>query len=220
MGRDLVGADPISVVLLDDHDLVLAGLARTLGADGFHVVEVTTRVEACLAAVTTHHPRLCVLDLRLGDGRSAIELLPAVRSGSPDTAIAILTSFEDGVAASAAVAGGATGFIIKDATRAEVCRQLRSVALGDLVVDRRVASAVLGGQEAPSVTDRELEILRHIAGGATNREIATALHLSPHTIKDYVTRLLRKLDCHTRSEALAVAIRERLITPEEASGRS
>ena len=207
--------DAIDTVLLDDHDLVLAGLARTLDREGFHVVTATTRTEAFLAAVREHRPALCVLDLRLREGRSAIELLPTVRSSSPDSAIAILTSFEDGAAASAAIAAGATGYLIKDAERAEICRQLRSVAQGDLVIDRRVAAAVLGGTTGPAVTERERAILRLIGSGATNREIAAELHLSPHTIKDYVARLLRKLGCHSRAEALSVAIREGLIGPDE-----
>lgn len=209
----------IDVVLLDDHDLVLAGLVRTLEREGFEVVVATTAVESALAAVREYRPDLCVLDLRLQDGRSAIDLLPTIRESAPKTAIAILTSFEDGAAASAAIAAGATGYIIKDAERVEICRQLRSVAVGDLVIDRRVASAVLGGTTEPPLTPRECEILHHIAAGATNREIAAQLHLSPHTIKDYVARLLRKLDCHTRAELLMVAIREGLIEPDERSSR-
>lgn len=206
----------IEVVILDDHDLVLAGLVRTLEREGFEAVMATTEVEACLAAVRERQPQLCVLDLRLQGGRSALDLVPRVRSSSPDTKIAILTSFEDGVAAAAAIGAGATGYIIKDADRAEICRQLRSVAAGDLVIDRRVAAAVLSGGQGPKVTAREREILQHIAAGSTNREIAACMHLSPHTIKDYVARLLRKFDCHTRAEVLAVAIREGLLEPDGA----
>lgn len=208
---------PIDTVLLDDHDLVLAGLVRTLEREGFVVRTATTQIEECLAAVREHQPALCVLDLRLQGGRSAVDLLSTVRRSSSDTAIAILTSYEDGAAAAAAIAAGATGYLIKDAERAEICRQLRSVAQGDLVIDRRVAAAVLGGRAGPTVTAREREILRLIGAGATNREIAAELHLSPHTIKDYVARLLRKLDCHSRAEALSVAMREGLIGPSERS---
>jgi DNA-binding NarL/FixJ family response regulator len=196
---------PTTVVLVDDHQIVLEGLGRLLSAGGFEVVAAIVDPDEALAAVRRFTPKLCVIDLRLG-GTSGVSLTAAVRAASPSTAVAILTSFDDGAAAREAVEAGATGFLIKDLSRQDLCDQLRNVASGSLVIDRRVASAVM--QPSPTqLTPRERSVLRLLADGKTNRAIAADLHVSPHTVKDHVSRLMRKLGASTRTELVAMGLR-------------
>ena len=194
-----------TVVLVDDHQVVLDGLERLLSGAGFDVVAAIVDPDEALAAVRRFEPTLCVIDLRLA-GTSGVTLTAAVRSASPATAVAILTSFDDGAAAREAVEAGATGFLIKDLARQDLCDQLRNVAAGSLVIDRRVASAVM--QPSPTqLTPRERSVLRLLADGKTNRVIAAELHVSPHTVKDHVSRLMRKLGASTRTELVAMGLR-------------
>lgn len=108
----------------------------------------------------------------------------------PDIPIVVLTSFEDGPAAAAVGRAGATGFLLKDALSEELTHRLRGVAEGGLVVDQRLADAVLEPQEI-SLCGNELTILRLIADGCTNREIAPEMHLSPYAVKFYLARTMR-----------------------------
>jgi DNA-binding NarL/FixJ family response regulator len=194
-----------TVVLVDDHQVVLDGLERLLSAAGFDVLAAIVDPDEALAAVRRFEPTLCVIDLRLA-GTSGVALTAAVRAASPATAVAILTSFDDGAAAREAVEAGATGFLIKDLARQDLCDQLRNVAAGSLVIDRRVASAVM--QPSPTqLTPRERSVLRLLADGKTNRVIAAELNVSPHTVKDHVSRLMRKLGASTRTELVAMGLR-------------
>lgn len=194
-----------TVVLVDDHQVVLDGLERLLAGAGFEVVATALGPDGALKAVRRFRPALCVVDLRLG-AASGVALTAEVRSSSPETAVAILTSFEDGAAARDAVEAGATGFLIKDLPSRELCDQLRNVAGGGLVIDRRVAPAVT--RPAPRrLTPRERAVLRLVAEGKTNRAVANELHVSPHTVKDYVSRLMRKLGASTRTELVAIGLR-------------
>lgn len=205
MGNGLAPPESPTVVLVDDHQIVLDGLGRLLGGAGFEVVGVALEPTRALDVIRQTQPTLCVIDLRLGTA-SGVALTAEVRSSSPDTAVAILTSFEDGVAAREAVDAGATGFLIKDLPSRELCDQLRTVARGGLVIDRRVAAAVTR-PPTERLTPREKAVLRLVADGKTNRAIAGELHVSPHTVKDHVSRLMRKLGASTRTELVAIGLR-------------
>jgi DNA-binding NarL/FixJ family response regulator len=130
----------------------------------------------------------------------------------PEIRIAVLTSFEDRAAASAAVHAGAGGFLLKDTPIDELARRLRGVATGTLVIDSRVAGAVLCPEQR-LLSGHELSILELVAEGLTNREIGARVHLSHYTVKDYLTRIMRKLGTHSRAETVARAVQQGLLVP-------
>lgn len=200
---------PISVVLIDDHQVVLEGLARTLERAGMAVAGAFTDGDAALEHLRSHPADLVVVDLRL-QNRSGLTIVDAVHRAHPDTKIAVLTSFEDRAAASAAVHAGAGGFLLKDTPVNELARRLRGVATGSLVVDSRVAGAVLRPEQR-LLSGHELSILELVAEGMTNREIGARLHLSHYTVKDYLTRIMRKLGTRSRAETVARAVQQGLL---------
>jgi DNA-binding NarL/FixJ family response regulator len=199
----------LSVVLVDDHQVVLEGLQRTLTRDGMDVVACFGDGDSAVAFLRTRPVDLVVVDLRL-QNRSGLALVDAVHRMNPDIRIAILTSFEDAAAASAAVHAGAGGFLIKDTPVDELARRLRGVATGTLVIDSRVAGAVLRPEQR-LLSGHELSILELVAEGLTNREIGARLHLSHYTVKDYLTRIMRKLGTRSRAETVARAVQQGLL---------
>lgn len=199
----------VSAVLIDDHQVVLEGLTRTLQRDGMNVVATFGDGDAAVSFLRTHPVDLVVVDLRL-QNRSGLAVVDAVHRMHTDTRIAVLTSFEDRAAASAAVQAGATGFLLKDTPIDELARRLRGVATGTLVIDARVAGAVLRPEQR-LLSGHELSILELVAEGMTNREIGARLHLSHYTVKDYLTRIMRKLGTRSRAETVARAVQQGLL---------
>lgn len=198
------------LALVDDHPLVLEGLSRLVQRYGMHTVAHFVSSSEALSFLDTNDVDLLVVDLRL-HGESGLDLVTHVHKRKPWIRIAVLTSYEDPVAAKQAINAGARGFLLKDALSDELARRLRSVADGDLVVDNRLADAVLSPVDV-TLEPRELRILSMIAEGLTNREIGMALHLSPYTVKDHLRRSMRKLGTRTRAETVAKAAREGLLT--------
>lgn len=201
----------VTVALLDDHEIVLEGLSRTLERAGFRVVVACGTAQGYIDQVRLAAPMLCVVDLRLGEGLSGIEVIPRLLEASPLTRVAVLTSSEDGQLAAKAVQAGATGIIIKDASTTVLTDRLRAVANGDLSIDSRVAKLVLRPEPSVVLTTQEVQMLRLVAQGLTNRQIATRLGLSAHTIKEYLTKAMRKLDACSRAETVARAMSQGLI---------
>src|SRR5882757_77313 len=203
-------AQAITVVLIDDHQVVLEGLSRTLQREGMNVVGMFSDGDSAIAFLRARPVDLVVVDLRL-QNRSGLGVVDTVHRMHPDTKIAVLTSFEDRAAASAAVHAGASGFLLKDTPVDELGRRLRGVATGTLVIDSRVAGAVLR-PERRLLSGHELSILELVAEGMTNREIGARLHLSHYTVKDYLTRIMRKLGTRSRAETVARAVQQGLLS--------
>jgi DNA-binding NarL/FixJ family response regulator len=227
MGRGTsVGGDPasdlhfevsrISAVLVDDHEIVLEGLERALARDAIDVVGAFRGAAEAVAFLTggsrsATRVHLGVVDLRLG-GDSGIEVVREIRRVRPDIRLAVLTSFEDRGSVLAAVRAGATGYFLKDSLSGELCAGLRRVAEGNLVVDARLASAMVDTAPKP-FSEHDLAILRLVAEGLSNRQIGEELHLSPYTVKEYLSRTMRKLGTRTRAETAVRAAQEGLLPP-------
>jgi DNA-binding NarL/FixJ family response regulator len=200
-----------TVALLDDHEIVLEGLKRTLERAGFDVVAACSGVQEFIDRVRSTCPQLCIIDLRLAAGTSGIAAIRSVLEASPRSRIAILTSSEDGGLAASAIRAGATGFIIKDVSTDALTERLKAVANGDLTVDSRVAEAVLNPVPKKVLTTQEVALLRLVADGLTNKQIATRLGLSAHTIKEYLAKSMRKLGTQSRAETVARAMSDGLL---------
>lgn len=201
---------PLRVAVLDDHEVVLEGMWRGLERHGVSVVVAEVAVEPYLEAVQRATPDVCVVDLRLGGRLTGIEVIGRCLQVSPRSRVAALTSNEDPRTALAAVDAGALGYLLKDLSLGQLVERLHSIAQGNLVLDERVAFGVLRPSTA-QLSPQDTALLRCVAEGMTNREIGAQLHLSPHTVKDYLSRLMRQLGTRTRAETVAAALQQGLL---------
>jgi two-component system nitrate/nitrite response regulator NarL len=208
MGTDVSGR-VVRVLVADDHPVVLDGVTLALQSTSWlQVAGYARNGRDAVAAVDRLRPDVVLLDLRLPDmlGPEAIRQLLA---HDPAVKIILFTAYPDHAALDAAWTAGAHGVVVKDSERADLVDVIRRVVTGE-----RVVSADIGGDRGVllarklrehGLTRREYEILRHVAMGETNPEIARALGLTRNTVKTYLQRTLEKLGAHNRVEALARA---------------
>ncbi len=192
--------EKMRVVVIDDHDVVQWGFRLLLGEQSWvEDCRAASTAADAMALVAEFRPNVALVDLFLGE-ESGAELCQAIREASPRTRV-LLISGAGWISPEAARAAGAAGFVGKDWSAADVTRAVRMVGKGMTVFSRRVDSGPV------NLTAREREVLTLVAGGATNREIAGALFISPHTVKDHTTSLYRKLGVRNRAEAVQRAER-------------
>jgi DNA-binding NarL/FixJ family response regulator len=203
------------VLIVDDQAVVRAGVARILGPDdGFEVVAECDDGDQVPAAVEQHRPDVVLMDVRMRrvDGVAATRALTAAGPGPP---VLILTTFDDDDVLWGALDAGAAGFVLKDASAEEIIAATRAVAGGAAWLDPAVTERVLRrGRGAatlaaptriPALTDREHDVLRLMAKGATNVEIARALYVSEATVKTHVGSIFSKLAVRDRAAAIVYA---------------
>lgn len=206
----------IRVLLVDDHRIVRQGLHAVLDPDPrFEVVGETGSGAEALRLVRKQQPHVVLLDLKLPD-MGGVEICQRILQAHPETAVLILTAFFDRSLVNACLQAGASGYLLKDAENLHLREQLLAAVEGHAALDPRAADVLaeyVRRQQRPPemLTLREIEVLRHIAHGLTNKEVGAKLHLSEHTIKGYVKSILAKLDVHNRVEAVLVAREHGLI---------
>lgn len=195
--------EPITTVIADDHAVVRNGLRNVLERAGseFDVVAEAHDVPSALTAVRTHRPQLLIIDVSMPGG-SSISSLPELRQQYPDLSIVVLTMHEDPGYARAALQSGAHSFVLKQAEPEELLRAFRVAADGGFYVDPRVGAQLAASEASTTVplSDREREIVRQLALGYTNAQIAERLYLSERTVKTYRARAVAKLGLSTRAE--------------------
>jgi len=193
------------VLVVDDHDVVHWGFRQMIGQLDW--------VERCLSARTgdealdltrRYSPDVALVDLFLGE-ESGPDVCERLRSARPELRV-LLISGAGRISVTTARACGAIGFVPKDWPAADIARAVRQVALGQPLHEENAPAA-----PPVTLTGRERDVLERIAGGATNREIADALHLSPHTVKEHTSALYRKLEVRNRAEAVQRAQRVGLL---------
>lgn len=205
---------PVRIVLADDHSVVRAGLRLLLDAeDGFEVVAEAGNVNDAARYVRGHHPDVLILDLNMPGG-SGLELIPRLREEAPETRIVVLTMQRDPAFARQALSAGAVGYVLKDAADGELVLAVRLAANGETYLNPQLG-ARLAAQPVDArpgdLSERELEILRLIALGHTNPEIAEQLHLSIRTIEAHRSHIHQKLTLSSRAELVRFALEHRLI---------
>jgi DNA-binding NarL/FixJ family response regulator len=207
---------PVRVVIVDDHRIVRQGLRSILDPDPrFEVVGEAANGTDALRIVTEQPPDVTLLDLKLPD-MGGVELCQRIIQACPDTEVLILTAFIDRNLVNACLQAGARGYLLKDAENLRLREQLLSVVEGHAALDPRAADVLteyVRYQEHPPrmLTLREVEVLRLITHGLTNKEIGSQLHLSENTVKGYVKDILSKLGAHNRIEAVLLAKERGLI---------
>ena len=200
----------ITIVIADDHEVVRAGLRLLLDAEeGFEVVSEAGDVELAERRVAAYHPRVLVLDVNMPGG-STLPAIPRLRETAPETNIVVLTMQNDPELAREALRAGATGFVLKEAAQAELIQAVRLAAEGRTYLNpelgARLATEIPVTRTAPDdLSPRELEVLRLIALGHTNAEIATQLYLSVRTVESHRAHIQHKTARSTRAELVAYA---------------
>jgi DNA-binding NarL/FixJ family response regulator len=201
----------IRILIVDDHPVVRAGLTSMLGAQpGLEVVGSASSGEEALAMLQLHTPDLLLLDLRM-PGMNGIDTLLAMKRSGILTRVIVLTSYETDEDIYRAVQAGTGGYLLKDTSRQEMVEAIRIVHSGKRYIPRRIASRLAERMMRSNLTTRELEILRMVAKGLTNKQIGRALEISGNTVRNHVNSIIEKLEVSDRTEATTTAIQRGLI---------
>jgi two-component system, NarL family, response regulator NreC len=208
----------ISVVIADDHSIVRRGLRDLLDAEGgFEVVAEAGDVEGARRYVRGHHPQVLVLDLNMA-GESSLRSIPAMRAESPDTQIVVLTMQDEPAYARQALSAGALGYVLKEAADAELVDAVRAAAGGESYLNPRLGARLAATPAGPpgGLSERETEVLRMIALGHTNTQIAETLYLSVRTVETHRSHIQQKLGLSDRAELVRYAFENRIVGSAEA----
>lgn len=213
---EVTASGQITIVLADDHQVVRAGLRMLLQAeDGFDVVAEAGDVATTERRVAAYRPRVLILDLNMPGG-SSLPAIPRLREAAPETDIVVLTMQNDPAFAREALRGGATGYVLKEAADSELVQAVRLAAQGRTYLSpelgARMAAEPLSHDGPPDdLSARELEVLRLIALGYTNSEIASALFLSVRTVESHRAHIQQKTGRTTRAALVAYAREHELV---------
>ena len=207
----------IKIVVADDHEVIRKGIASLLsGSDIQIVAEAQNGAEAVRLAVK-HKPDVLLLDIRMA-GTDGLEALEQLRRQLPETRVVMLSTYDNPTYIARAAALGASDYVLKGASRRELIAAILGAAAGETPPHRsdlrRVAAAMakrpVADEDVP-LTSREIQVLRHIAMGLTNKEIGASLEISVETVKEHVQNILRKLGLVDRTQAAVWAVRRNLV---------
>jgi DNA-binding NarL/FixJ family response regulator len=216
-----LGPSPPRVVIVDDHELFRRGLREVLEDEGVQVVGEATDGETALEVVARTAPDVAIMDLSL-PGMGGVDATRRLTADAPATRVLVLTISADEQDVTEAIVAGACGYLLKEANMRELVAGVRAAAAGEAAITPRIASGLLrivrerlgemptGGREA-ALSSRELEVLRLVADGRENSEIAEELVISLPTVKHHISNILMKLQVENRIQAAVYAVRSRLV---------
>jgi two-component system response regulator NreC len=205
-----------TVILADDHAVVRKGLRLLIDAEpGLQVVAEAGTVPDALMKTRAHRPGVLILDLNMPGG-SSLEAIPQIREDTPMTAIVVLTMQNDPAFARRALQAGAAGFVLKESADDELLEAVRQAANGGTYLNPSLGARLAAAPPEPSgppddLTEREVAVLRLIALGYTNGEIASELHLSVRTVESHRAHIQQKLGLSTRAELVKYALEHKLL---------
>ena len=214
--------EPISVLLIDDHRVVRQGLRDFLELqDDIEVVGEAGSGEEGVKAVQDKLPDVVLMDMVL-PGIDGVEATRRIKSASPSTQVIVLTSFTDDDKVFPAIKAGAISYLLKDVQPEELAKAIRAAQRNEAVLHPEVAAKLMQEFNAPrpaensaeQLTEREMDVLRLIARGKSNKEIADTLIISEKTVKTHVSNILSKLHLADRTQAASYALRQRLVPME------
>jgi len=206
-------SEPITCVIADDHPAMLTAVAEVLVKSGVDVVGRAADGQDALEQIEAKQPRVALVDVRM-PRLSGIELAKRAATVAPNTSIVFYTAYGDRALLSEALDVGARGFVLKEAPLPDLVRAVERVAAGEAYVDPVLAGILVSAQsdKVPSLTHREREVWRLLAAGLSNEEIGKRLFISPETVRTHVRKAMAKLDSDTRTQAVATALRQSLIS--------
>ncbi len=219
--RPRPGHRAIKVLVVDDHELFREGLVSLLEAAGLDVVANAGDGRNLLALVETHAPDVVLMDLDL-PGVSGVEATRQLCGVDPDARVVVLTVSADEADVMDAVLAGACGYLLKGSSVEAIVTGVHAAAAGDSLISRSVAVRLferlrVDGAVEPDdglhvgLSERELEVLKLMAGGKGNVDIARELFISPYTVRNHISSLLHKLQLRNRTQAAAYAVRHRIV---------
>lgn len=202
---------PIRIFSVDDHPLLREGIAALVNNQPDMVVagEAATGAEA-LQLFKQLQPDVTLLDLRLPD-MSGIDILIAIRTEFPEARIIMLTTFEGDVEIHRALQAGARGYLLKNMPPSELLDVIRQVHAGKKRIPPAIASQLAEHMSDETLTEREIEVLREVAGGNRNRDIANKLFVSEETVKVHIKHIMEKLGAADRTQAVTIGVRRGII---------
>jgi two-component system response regulator NreC len=207
----VTASDPVTIVIADDHGIVRQGLRLMLEAEEkLSIVGEASDLEETCRLVQARAPSVLVLDLHMRRDLS-LSTISELRVASPDTAIVILTMDDDPAFVQPAWAAGAAGYVLKEASPTELIRAIKTVAEGGTYLDPAIGGWTLAGARDEVLSGRELEVLRLVALGHTNTEIAKRMYISPRTVETHRASLQRKLGISGRPELVRYALERGVI---------
>ena len=194
-----------TVLIVDDHPVVRSGLRAVLdGHDGVSVVGEAATGEDAIVLAEQLHPDVVLCDLRLGEGADGIQTTAVLRALDHAPAVLMLTTFDRDAEVLGAIEAGASGYLLKDVAPEMIIDGIRRAALGDMVLASDLAGRVLQSvrKPLPRLTAREVDVLRRLTEGLTNKEIARALFVTEATVKSHLAHIFTKLGVDSRSRAI------------------
>ncbi|NQT13379.1 MAG: response regulator transcription factor [Planctomycetes bacterium] len=208
----------ITLLVADDHEVVRCGLKSLLAGTEIEVTAEAATGDAAIKYAMENDPNVVLLDIRMpeGDGLTA---LGRIKLEKPEMPVLMLSTFDNPTYIARAVALGASGYLLKDCTRDALIGAIRTAASGESAWTRDELRRVTGALATPRLaadvevplTQRESEVLRQLAYGLTNKEIAQQLHISYETVKEHVQHILRKIGVSDRTQAAVWAVRKKLV---------
>ena len=223
-GRAAAASEPIRVIIVDDHALFRRGLQMVLEVEeDIEVVGEAGDGADAVAKAEETVPDVVLMDVRMPK-RSGLEATRTIKEILPNTKILMLTISDEEADLYEAIKAGASGYLLKEISIEEVANAVRAVNAGQSLISPSMASKLLNefasmvkrsderaGVPAPRLTERELQVLKLVARGMSNRDVADQLYISENTVKNHVRNILEKLHLHSRMEAVVYAVRERLL---------
>ncbi|HSL14935.1 MAG TPA: response regulator transcription factor [Actinomycetota bacterium] len=208
----------INVLIVDDHPVTREGLHAALDIeDGVVVVGEASSGEEAVEQAGQLKPDVVFMDVRM-PGMSGIEAAKAIREASPDTKVILVTVDESRASIAEAIQAGVSGYLLKDTSADELVNAARLAVEGKAVIHPQLTRAFIEEvqvtekrSDAAALSRREKEILQKVAYGATTKEVAQDLGISPHTVKTHLERIFEKLGANDRAQAVAIAIRSRIV---------
>ena len=211
--------EPIRIIIADDHEVVRCGLVSLLDNSNVEIVAEADSGEEAVKLAKKHKPDVILLDVRMNPGTDGLVALEKIRTDAPGVSCIMLTTFDNPTYVARAVASGAHDYLLKGCSRQELLDAVTGAASGKLSMRsgelRRIATTMANRISTPDpdvpLTPREMQVLRHMALGLPNKEIAKSLTISVETVKEHVQNILRKLSVSDRTQAAVWAVRRGLV---------
>ena len=204
--------DEITCLIVDDHEVVREGLRLSLSrAPHIRVIGEAADGETAVGLVERRKPNVVIMDVRM-PGMNGLEATRQIMKQTPETAVLIFTAFSERALLDRALDSGAKGYILKEAPHEDLLRAIDRIGNGGEYVDPALTPALISGKDQTDMlTPREREILQLLADGMSNADVAAKLFISQETVKSHVRHILTKLEADTRTQAVAIALRESII---------